>query len=143
MQTITELQEQARAVAAWLETLDRTYAAPVVVKIGRTVYAGACYAQVRDTPTRSMAYQAGERQYCHRAMFLLGRLPYSYRRSSQTRYRLPGARWPWYVMSWCDNPKAPCAHPFGVSFQLALDRTYATGLGPEPGYHDRPMALIG
>jgi hypothetical protein len=143
MQTVSEQQSVALRLTDWLETLDRTYASPVVVKIGRSTYPGAFYTQVRDTPDYCNAYRSGERSYGHSMLYVIGELPYSYRRSSKAFYRVPGARFPWYVAGWYDRSEPNKWHPFGRMFQLALDKTDSIiGINGESRF-EFPIHLIG
>lgn len=143
MPTITDLQARALEVCDFLERLPRTYAAPVVVKIGREVYAGATYSQVRDTPSGSPAYASGERAYSQQAMYLLGRLPYAYRRTRRTCFRIPGARFPWYVAGWNEGT-SPRAHtPLGPYFQLMLDKHGVCTDDNGNPYREQRLDLIG
>lgn len=71
--TYFALRNRARAVSEWLDGLERTSAAPVLVTIGRTTYAGAEYRQTRDHDPGTRAYRDGERTYVLHAIYLLGR----------------------------------------------------------------------
>lgn len=120
--SVDELQLEAMRVVDWLETLPRTYAAPVVVKIGRQRYAGAFYTQVRDSSPGTHAYQSGERSYGHSMLYLVGRLPYVYRRSRFTAFRTNGGRFPFLVGSWYQESTPTPHSPFGACFQLFHDK---------------------
>lgn len=77
----------AHALAAYLNSLPRTIARPVVVKIGRVTYEGASFNQTRDHHPGTRAYddaiKAGASlTYAHRGFKLLGQLPASYGRAS-------------------------------------------------------------
>lgn len=109
-------EETAQDVATWLNGLPRTAAAPVLVRIGTQEFAGALYTQTRDVLVGSRAYAAGEREYAQRALYLLGGLPASYRRSHRIVYRLGDSRW--YVASWFDRHTPNQFNPFGRMFQL-------------------------
>lgn len=113
---------RAYAVTSYLRSLDRTFATPVLVKIGRTVYPGASYAQVRKTTAPSEAHASGDGYYCQTALYLLGDLPYAYRRRKATVFKVGRTRFVWYVAGWYDQTTPNDYHPFGRMFQLMLDR---------------------
>ena len=143
MDTVSDLQELALEVCSWLERIPRTYAAPVVVKIGRERYAGATYAQVRDIDERTPAYAGGERYSCSRAMYLVGRLPYSYRRRRTTAYRIAGARKPWYIAGWYDTDAHSEYHPFGHMFLMFPDDQNVCYDDDGNPYLEQRLELIG
>lgn len=143
MRTVPECQSTAEEVADWLETLPRTYASPVVVKIGRALFPGATYCQLRETPEGCAAYQSGERYSPMRAMYLLGTIPYARRRSSRVQFRIPGARWSWYLAGWYDRDEPSQFHPFGAMFQLMLDKNPAPMSGADAPRRLVPMYLVG
>lgn len=109
-------EDAAQDVATWLNGLPRTAAAPVLVRIGTQEYAGALYTQTRDSLVGSRAYAAGERESAQRALYLLGGLPSSYRRSRRIVYTFGNGRW--YVASWFDRHEPNRHNPFGRMFQL-------------------------
>lgn len=143
MTGITEAQELAEKVADYLEGLPDTYAAPVVVKIGRSVYPGASYVKVLRNAEGTLAYSSGERWYSSGGMYLLGELPYSYRRRKATHYRIPGAPFIWYVAGWYDKSEPNPYHPFGRMFILMLDRRPEKTDHTGAEYRDETLQLIG
>lgn len=132
----------ATDVAAYLNSLDRTSAAPVVVRIGRTEYVGATYTQERDTPQGCRAYDAGERTYYQHGLYLVGSLPASYVRSSHTAYRYPNGARRWYVAGWYDHDEPNDYHPFGRMFQLFPDTHNVTHDDDGNPYDERTIQLI-
>lgn len=143
MDGIGALQDRAAELCDWLETMPRTYAAPVVVKIGRTTYAAACYTQVRDAHESTGAYRSGERNYGHSMMYVLGKLPYQWRRAHYTLFRIPGASFAWYVAGWYDQTPPNEHHPFGSMFQMGLDKSRDTHDVMGQAFRFAPMHLIG
>lgn len=141
--TIPEAQRVANRVTDWLETLEGTVASPVVVKIGRTIYSGASFSQRRQPDPGTAAYQSGERYYNHGGMYLLGELPYAYRRKSTTAFKTPIGRFPWYVAGWYDLKVPNEWHPFGQMFLLQMDKTNVTTDIDGNPYRTVRMDLIG
>lgn len=141
--TVSALQDKALEVCAWLDTMPRTYAAPVVVRIGRRLYAGATFTQIRETGEGTPAYAAGERGYCHSGMYLLGEKPYAYRRRSATAFRIPGARWPWFVAGWYEKAEPNEWYPFGQMFLLQLDKQGICVDNDGQPYRETRLDLIG
>jgi hypothetical protein len=152
--TYFALRNRARAVSEWLDGLERTSAAPVLVTIGRTTYAGAEYRQTRDHDPSTRAYRDGERTYVLHAIYLLGELPSSYRHGHARAYidadtdAESGARW--YVGGWwrpedfqsrayvreADGSTRPQTiedvqsyHPFGANWSLHPDTFGVTRTG--------------
>lgn len=111
----------ARAVAFWLNSLRDTHARPIVVKIGRTTFPGATYIQKRQVPEGSRAYAEGKRTYEQYGLYLLGDLPYAYRRKRATAFvdSFTGRRF--FVGSWFDRDEPNEYHPYGRMFQLFPD----------------------
>lgn len=77
----------AHALAAYLNSLPRTIAYPVIVTIGKVTYEGAHFSQTRDHHPGTRAFrdaELGERPmtYAHSGLRLLGELPTSYGRAT-------------------------------------------------------------
>lgn len=147
---------QASAVAAYLATLPRTSASPVLVTIGRTTYAGATFDQVRDHSPGTRAYADGAREYVHSGIYLLGELPPSRLNGSARAYvdsADDDARW--FVGSWwsSDDARMPDSdqdlrargrdsHPLGSMFMMTRDDhgVTLTGVHGQP-VKDRTMPM--
>jgi hypothetical protein len=121
----------AESVATWLRTLPHTNATPVLVKIGRRLYVGAIYDQRREHHPGTRAYAEGRRHYYQSGIYLLGRLPASYLRTSRIAYRFQDGSRRYYVAGWYDRDEPNDFHPFGRMFQLFPDRENVTDGYPE------------
>lgn len=121
-------------LAAWLRTLPDTRAEPLRVCIDDVWMPASYYRQQRATPLNSRAWHAGERTYEQRGYYVLGALPASYLRDSNTVYVAPAPPTRYYVASWFEGTNEH--HPFGPMFQLFEER----GLFPE--HTERPMRVL-
>ena len=119
--SVSDLQREASRLVDWLEERPRTFAAPVVVKIGRRLYAGATYATTRAVDAGCRAHDEGERWHTTRGMYLLGELPYAYRRRRTTSFVLRTGSKPWYVAGWWQGEGTNEYHRFGRMFLLHRD----------------------
>lgn len=85
----------------WLETTcGCREVIPVRVTIGRTVYEGCRYKQDRKASPGSRAAREGRGDYVQEAIYLLGGLPASYRRSRRLAFVIDGDEREWFVASW-------------------------------------------
>ncbi len=109
----------ALEVSGYLNTLPRTSAAPVLVRIGRTEYPGAFYTQERDVTPGCRAYAEGKRTYSHTMLYLVGDLPAA-SNGRNVAYRFEGSSRRWYLAGWFQDGRNDY-HPFGRMFQLAPD----------------------
>jgi hypothetical protein len=95
---MSELQE-------WLEGCG-CVCVPVEVTIGRTTYEGVRYKQTRKVLEGCRAYTEGEREYVQEALYLLGDLPATYRRSRRIAFLIDGEEHEWYLASWVTDATA-------------------------------------
>jgi len=113
----------ALEVSGWLNSLPRTSARPVLVRIGRKQYPGAFYTQERDHHPGTPAYARGERTYRHTMLYLVGDFPAS-SNGRNVAYRFEGSSRRWYLAAYYQAPRSAGRtgyHPFGRMIQLAPD----------------------
>jgi hypothetical protein len=116
----------AITLAAWLES-HRCYALqPVTVTIGQETYAGCSYRQDCNPPEGARSQEP----YTVEAIYLLGTLPSSYRRSSNVAYTRQDDTREWYIAgcwqgepspkgwAWLTEERIREIHPFGFYFLL-------------------------
>jgi len=131
-------------VAGWLNSIERTSAAPVLVRIGRETYPGAIYSQERHWAPYS--WRAGEGPYMQTALYLVGDLPASFKRSRKVAYRFEHGRRRWFVGSWADeraaeDERTSAYHPFGRAFQMFPDEHGVTVDDDGRPYDERTIRL--
>lgn len=105
----------------WLKSLDCFDVSPVRVTIGKSTYEGAEYRQKRLH--KGKPYSDSEdwipiETYEVHALYLLGELPASYRRSSKTCYVRNGDGRDWFVAGYYDKADVNPLQPFGRHFLL-------------------------
>ncbi len=117
-------QELLKDVTRWLGETGAYNLRPLLVSIGRSEYPAVEYHQTRRVLEGCRAWREGGREYLIRAVYCVGAVPPSYRRSSNTVYREQcGAEW--YIFCYCDNVEEleqwqqEMYHPVGNSFMLA------------------------
>lgn len=147
----TNQQEQAMAVADWLNSRDGVVdgsAVPVIVKIGRVEWPGAAYQSKTEG-----AVAVGDIR-----LYIVGPQPKSYLRSSRTLYVEPDGQ-VWYFGGWYDDSQPGAAwhqpdwdtkwrrfyHPFGSNAQF--HRQTADGFPPvrdwyRGDYRNRPTRQL-
>jgi hypothetical protein len=84
----------------WLEQHGCQDVVPVEVTIKGTTYLGCRYQQARRHTPGTRAFREGLRTYTQEAIYLLGKLPAVYVRSSRVVFVVEGDDREWFVASW-------------------------------------------